>query len=142
MAGKTQALSKGKTAVKAKAKVKTKTKAGAASAVAAPEPAGSVDILEQAEQITMADAPADLEQTAAKDTPTGPEEVVNADLTNEPEQTATDAIPPVRPEWVGRVCCGLAVRAYAQNLTKAPIGMSCEVHGPRYYVTADNVPFP
>lgn len=140
MAGKTQALSKGKSAVKAKAKVKSKPKAKAvrAVAVAEPEPAASVDILEQAEKIAMADTPANLET----DAPSQPEEVATAELTSGPDQTGNNGIPPVRPEWVGRVCCGLAVRAYSQSASKAPIGMSCEVHGSRYYITADNVPLP
>jgi hypothetical protein len=63
-------------------------------------------------------------------------------LTSEPDQTGNSGIPPVRPEWAGRVCCGLAVRAYSQNFSMSPIGMSCDVHGSRYWITADNVLLP
>ena len=142
MAGKTRAAGNGKTSVKAKPRAKARSKAVSAVAVAEPEEAASAESPAENGLTVVMDVSAGPDQAVEPGITSEPEDMAGGDPETEPEQTVSTDTPEVRPDWAGHVCCSLAVRGYSKTGSGAPVGMSCEVHGPRYYVTADNVPLP
>ncbi len=150
MAQKTKVASKGE----AKSRRSKPTEVVGAAMSSEPERLASASDSGNLEPLPAASLPEDSEQAVIAGIPGDSEQLTGEDAAGVPEPVVGDGIARVRQAWEGHVCCGLATRGYQrsadgsgnsgkkQEQSGVPIGMYCENHGAKYWITGRGVALP